>query len=98
MWLKLIKAPSSLSSSPRQVCESKIAEDGRIAVARGRAHRHPTSGPGMEHLNCSGLPFHAALQASVAQGLVNRAGGRVWLSDLAEGLGEAGQQVCANCK
>ena len=52
----------------------------------------------MEQVNCSGLPFHAALQASVAQGLVNRAGGRVWLSDLAEGLGEAGQQVCANCK
>ena len=46
----------------------------------------------IQHVNCSGLTFHAGLQASVAQGLVNRAGGRVWLSDLAEGLGEAGQQ------
>ena len=52
-----------------------------------------TDGVVIEYVNCSGLPFHSALQAAVAQGLVNRAGGRVWLSDLAEGLGEAGQQV-----
>ena len=52
-----------------------------------------TDGAAIEYVNCSGLPFHSALQAAVAQGLVNRAGGRVWLSDLAEGLGEAGQQV-----
>ena len=47
----------------------------------------------LTYVNCSGLPFHAALQAAVAQGLVNRAGeSRVWLSDIAEGLGTAGQQ------
>ena len=62
---------------------SRIAEDGKPHWSA------------MEQVNCSGLPFHAALQASVAQGLVNRAGGRVWLTDLAEGLGEAGQQACA---
>ena len=54
-----------------------------------------TDGAAIEYVNCSGLTFHSALQAAVAQGLVNRAGGRVWLSDLAEGLGEAGQQVSA---
>lgn len=47
------------------------------------------------HVNCSGMGFEQALQAAVAQGLVNRdweAGNHVWLSDLAEGLGAAGQQ------
>ena len=50
-------------------------------------------------VNCSGLPFSLALQATVAQGLLNRAsqwadGGtpKVWLSDIGEGLGAAGQQ------
>eukprot|EP01045_Picozoa_sp_COSAG04_P031971 COSAG04_NODE_6107_length_1409_cov_1.776336_2_plen_312_part_00 len=46
----------------------------------------------MLHLNCSGLGFEAALQATVAQGLLNREAPRVWLSDVAEGLGDAGQQ------
>ena len=42
----------------------------------------------MLHVNCSGFDFHTALQAAVAQGLVNRGddGPRVYLSDLAEGL------------
>lgn len=47
------------------------------------------------HVNCSGMGFEQALQAAVAQGLINRdweAGNHVWLSDLAEGLGAAGQQ------
>ena len=45
------------------------------------------------HVNCSGLPFGQALQAAVAQGLLNRqSGSRVWLSDIAEGLGASGQQ------
>ena len=46
----------------------------------------------MLHLNCTGLGFEAALQATVAQGLLNREAPRVWLSDIAEGLGDAGQQ------
>ena len=46
----------------------------------------------MLHLNCTGLGFEAALQATVAQGLLNREAPRVYLSDIAEGLGDAGQQ------
>ena len=47
------------------------------------------------HVNCTGMGFEQTLQAAVAQGLVNRdwdEGHHVWLSDLAEGLGAAGQQ------
>ena len=75
-------APSAKTTRARKLI---IGRDGRMPG---------TDGAAIEHVNCSGLPFHSALQAAVAQGLVNRAGGRVWLSDLAEGLGEAGQQVC----
>lgn len=47
------------------------------------------------HVNCTGMGFEQALQAAVAQGLINRdwgAGHHIWLSDLAEGLGAGGQQ------
>ena len=37
----------------------------------------------MLHLNCTGLGFEAALQATVAQGLLNREAPRVWISDIA---------------
>lgn len=44
-------------------------------------------------VNCSGLPFESALQASVAQGLLNRKhGAHVYLHGLATGLGAAGQK------
>ena len=42
--------------------------------------------------SCTGLGFQAAPQATVAQGLLNREAPIVWLSDIAEGLGDAGQQ------
>jgi hypothetical protein len=46
------------------------------------------------NVNCSGLRFPQALQAAVAQGLLNRgrAQPQVWLSDIGEGLSAAGQQ------
>eukprot|EP01052_Picozoa_sp_SAG31_P009451 SAG31_NODE_496_length_14862_cov_9.280837_17_plen_105_part_00 len=44
-------------------------------------------------VNCSGLPFESALQATVAQGLLNRAyGSHVYLHGLATGLGDEGQK------
>ena len=45
-------------------------------------------------VNCTGLPFESALQANVAQGLLNRNSSLlVWLSGVGEGLGSAGQKV-----
>ena len=63
-----------------------------LVLATGSAT--PAAAGRFLEVNCSGLPFAAALQATVAQGLLNRGQHppRVWLSDIGEGLGSAGQK------
>eukprot|EP01047_Picozoa_sp_COSAG01_P036190 COSAG01_NODE_2816_length_7019_cov_22.384682_6_plen_190_part_00 len=73
-------------------CLAALLLSSATLAARGVA---PSPGPPPFFLsvNCSGLRFESALQAAVAQGLLNRRHGpHVYLSGIATGLGRAGQR------